>query len=218
MAKRAFILDASGSMESVLDDTIGGFNSFVRSQVPLGGTLSLYTFSDTCTCVYRDVPIEDVQSLTNETYIPCGSTALYDAMGRVITENDPFSGSLIVLTDGQENSSRTYTKSHVKDLIRLSPELDVVYIGVDIDDAEDMGIRNTMRYTADNTQELFRHASESVAANVERRSRPRLSRMVGSIGAIDSNSPENTSLTVPSSLPSQNVCSGICASERDPYV
>lgn len=199
---RVFLLDKSGSMESVLDDTIGGFNSFVRSQIPLGGTLTLYTFSDTCTCEYRNVPIEDVKPLTNETYVPGGSTALYDAMGTVIKNEKGTAGTFVILTDGQENASKKYTKSHVKDLIRLSsPELDVIYVGVDLEDAADLGIEHTMQYTPERTPELFRNVSESVAVSAERQTRPRLSRMVGSIGASDSSTQQNTCQTVPSSLP-----------------
>lgn len=219
MAKRIFLLDASGSMESVLDDTIGGFNSFVRSQVSLGGTLTLYTFSNTCTCVYKDTPIEDVIPLTKETYVPGGSTALYDAMGRVLTENEPLEGALLViLTDGQENSSRTYTKTHVKDLIRLSHGLEVTYVGVDLEEATELGIENTLEYTPERTPELFRLVSESVAVSAERQTQPRLSRMVGSIGANDSSTQLNTCQTDPMSHPSQNVDEDTCASSHDPYV
>lgn len=204
MVKRIFLLDKSGSMESVLHDTIGGFNSFVRSQVPHGGTLSLYTFSDTCHCEYRNFAIEDVEPMTTETYVPGGSTAFYDAMGKVITENEPFDEetTLVVLTDGQENSSRKYTKSHIKDLLRVfSHNLKVIYVGVDLEEAEELGIQNTLEYTPERTPELFKLVSESVASNVSVNNRPRLSRMVGSIGASDSNSPLSTSRSVPNSLP-----------------
>lgn len=197
---RVFLLDKSGSMDSVLDDTIGGFNSFVRSQVSLGGTLSLYTFSDTCHCVYKDVPIEDVKPLTKDTYIPEGSTALYDAMGKVLSENDK--GTLVVLTDGQENSSKKYTKSHVKDLIRLlSPTLQVLYVGVDLEDATELGVAQTMQYTPERTPDIFRSVSESVASNVLRQSQSQPSGKVCSTGANDSSTRRNTCPTVPTTLP-----------------
>lgn len=200
MARRVFLLDKSGSMDSVLDDTIGGFNAFVRSQVPLGGTLSLYTFSDRCTCVYKDVPIEDVKSLTKDTYVPEGCTALYDAMGAVLTDHPK--GILVVLTDGQENSSKKYTKAHVKDLIRLAgPDLEVMYVGVDLEDATELGIANTVHYSPERTPDLFRAVSESVASNVLRQTQSQPSRMVGSIEANDSNTRRNTSPTVPTTLP-----------------
>lgn len=232
-----FLLDKSGSMYSVLTDTIGGFNSFVASQIPNGGTMSLYTFSDTCTCVYRNIPVDEVQMLDTRTYVPGGSTALYDAMGKVITENEPFDKSdksdksddldksgdldtttLVILTDGQENSSRKYTKAHIKDLIRIHKNLKVIYVGVDIDDAEDLGIKNTLEYTPERTPDLFRVLSESVSSTAEPPPRPRLSRMVGSIGPIDSNIQPSTCPMDPIALPSENVSEDIEACVHDPYV
>lgn len=188
-----FLLDRSGSMNEVLDDTIGGFNSFVRSQEPMGGTMSLYTFNDKCKCVYRDVPIESVEALSTNNYVPSGPTALYDAMGQVLKEYTGKNGTLVVLTDGQENSSTKYTKSHVKDLIEVS-KLDVIYVGVDIDDAKDLGIRTTLAYDREDTQEMFRNVSESVTVSVERRSRSHPQDSVCSTEANDSKNLRCTSL------------------------
>ena len=168
MATRVFLLDRSGSMESVLDDTIGGFNSFVREQVPSGGTLTLYTFSDRCKCEYRDVQIDQVPMLTRDTYVPNGNTALYDSMGMILKDYQGKEGTFVILTDGQENSSRKYTKSHVKDLIEMS-KLDVVYVGVDLDSAAEIGIHTTFEYDSARTPDIFRIVSESVSASVERR-------------------------------------------------
>jgi len=192
MASRTFLLDKSGSMESILDDTIGGFNSFVREQVPLGGTLSLYTFSDSCTCEYKDKPIEEVALLTRETYIPGGSTALYDSMGKILSEG--VGGTFVILTDGQENVSKKYTKAHVKDLISLSTNLDVIYVGVDIDDAADMGIETTIHFEPEKTPELFRLVSESVASNVLRQTQSQPAGTVCSTEATDSRNQQNISL------------------------
>ena len=192
MATRTFLLDKSGSMESTLDDTIGGFNSFVREQIPLGGTLSLYTFSDTCTCEYKDKPIEEVPLLTRETYVPGGSTALYDSMGVILRERP--TGTFVILTDGQENTSKKYTKAHVKDLIRMSPDLGVIYVGVDIDDATDLGIENTLHFDPEKTPEMFRLVSESVASNILRQTKSQPSASVCSTKASDSKNQRNTSL------------------------
>jgi hypothetical protein len=180
-------------MEMQLDDTIGGFNAFVREQAPLGGTLSLYTFSDKCVCEYKDVPIENVKPLTRETYIPEGCTALYDSMGKILKEySKAESGTFVILTDGQENSSRKFTKNHVKDLIEVS-KLDVIYVGVDIDDAVDMGIQTTMTYDACATHDIFRSVSESVAVNVLRQTQSQPVDSVCSTTAIDSKNPRCTS-------------------------
>lgn len=189
MATRVFLLDKSGSMECVLDDTIGGFNSFLREQVPLGGNLTLYTFSDTCKCEYRDVPIEDVNPLTRDTYIPGGSTALYDSMGMILKDyKDKEDGIFVILTDGQENASRKFTKNHIKDLIEMS-KLEVMYVGVDIDAATDMGIRNTVSYDHARTPDMFRLVSESVSSNVVRQTQSQPAETVYSTEAIDSTTP-----------------------------
>lgn len=197
-AARTFLLDKSGSMESILDDTIGGFNSFVREQIPLGGTLSLYTFSDTCTCEYKDKPIEEVPLLTRETYVPSGSTALYDSMGKILSEGGLATtrggGTFVILTDGQENVSKKYTKAHVKDLIALAPDLSVIYVGVDIDDALELGIETTLQFTPEKTPDLFRLVSESVSSNVLRQTKSQPSGTACSTKATDSKSLRNTSL------------------------
>ncbi len=162
---RIFLLDKSGSMEERLDDTIGGFNAFVRQQIPLGGTLSLYTFSDTVKCEYLNLDIDKVPMLTKETYIPHGSTALFDSMGHILKKHDKETGTFVVLTDGFENSSRTYTKTHIKDLISYS-KLDIMYVGSDIEQANDVGITNTLFYNGHNTPDILRSVSESVSVNV----------------------------------------------------
>ena len=193
MATRIFLLDKSGSMEMQLEDTIGGFNAFVRDQIPLGGTLSLYTFSDSCKCKYKDVPIEEVKLLTKDTYIPDGSTALYDAMGKILKDYaNVEEGTFVVLTDGQENSSKHFTKNHVKDLIEMS-KLDVIYVGVDLNDAVDMGIHSTLAYEGARTPDIFRSVSESVSANVLRRGQSQPVERVCSKGASDSKNRQCTS-------------------------
>lgn len=217
MATRIFLLDRSGSMESVLDDTIGGFNSFVREQVPYGGTLTLYTFSTNCTCEYRDVPIEKVPLLTRETYIPHGNTSLYDSMGIILKDYMGKEGSFVILTDGQENSSRKFTKSHVKDLIQMS-KLDVMYVGVDIDSAVEMGIRNSVSYKPSKTPELFKLVSQSVSASVARQTQSQTEDSVCSTTANDSTNQQNTCPSVSSPHPCDHDVPDIASSSLCPYV
>ena len=143
-----------------VDDTIGGFNSFVNDQKEFGGTLSLYTFSDRLHCVYLNVPIDDVKLLTKKDYIPIGNTALYDAMGEILNKHDE--GKFVILTDGEENSSRKYTKAHVKDLIKRS-KLEIIYAGADIEDAAELDIQTTYHYDGHATPDMFRLLSQTVS-------------------------------------------------------
>lgn len=113
-----FVLDSSGSMNSIADDTVGGFNAFLDEQRSEEGaaTVSLFDFDDDVSQVYRGIESPEADNLTEETYTPSGRTALHDAMLRAITDTerllaerdaDPDTVVIIVLTDGNENASET---------------------------------------------------------------------------------------------------------------
>ena len=121
---RVFLLDVSGSMESCWDDTIGGFNAFVNDQKATGGTLTLIQFDHEYQVTFERTKIEDVQPLTRATYKPRGSTALLDAIGRLIKEwKGSANPSVVILTDGLENASHKFTKAHIKDLIETKTKI-----------------------------------------------------------------------------------------------
>lgn len=158
-------------MESCLDDTIGGFNAFVRDQVAFGGTMSLVLFDHEYTPVYTNKPIAEVEPLTRETYTPRGATALLDAIGKAVkdirTQTIP---TVIILTDGQENSSRAYTKAHIKDLVeaRQTDGWTFVYLGANQDafaEAGSLGISPaaTMNYDVRRTPEAFHALSAAMS-------------------------------------------------------
>ena len=126
-----FVLDRSGSMQSIKSATIESFNSFVHSQRTGDGTaqMSLVQFDDHYEPNYQAIPIEKTPDLNEVTYVPRASTALLDAMGRTIQltgerlrdlpENErPGTVVFVTLTDGYENASREYTLQRVNDMIR----------------------------------------------------------------------------------------------------
>jgi len=161
---RVFLLDRSGSMESCCIDTIDGFNTFVESQKQFGGTMTLCLFDDQFETVYEKMPIADVPQLTTDTFVPRGGTSLHDAMGQVLKMDLSDDAMIIILTDGEENSSRTYTSAHVKDLVNLKP-WKFVYLGANQDavlTASDLGIRTSLGYDATRTPEVFRALSQTV--------------------------------------------------------
>ena len=167
-----FLLDKSGSMEERIEDTIGGFNCFIRNlhENSPEALVTLYTFSDRCKCEYSKVPVGEVKFMSRESYVPCGNTALLDSIGKVIKEaGKEAEGLLVILTDGYENASRKYSKDHIKDLIRLHPKLEVKYIGADLEQANDLGIKDTVRYDGANTPGIFKMISESVGSTYAQR-------------------------------------------------
>src|ERR1700760_2499111 len=80
-----FLLDRSGSMQSIKSDIEGGFEAFVDEQRAATGECraTLAQFDDVYELVYADRPIADVPPLDLQ---PRNMTALHDAMGRLVTE------------------------------------------------------------------------------------------------------------------------------------
>lgn len=126
----AFILDRSGSMESIAADAIGGFNAFLQSQQqqPGSANFTLVLFDNEYDLVADGQEINKIKLLNKHTYVPRGSTALLDAIGKTIdnlgkrlsvTKEEDRPGKVIfaILTDGEENSSEFYTNDKISKMI-----------------------------------------------------------------------------------------------------
>jgi hypothetical protein len=124
------IVDRSGSMESIRGDAMGGYNAFLAGQKahPGRARFTLVLFDHEFLLVHDGVDIDGVPPLDQRSYVPRGSTALLDAIGRTIddagarlarTPEAERPGKVIVaiLTDGMENASRTYSRERVSDMI-----------------------------------------------------------------------------------------------------
>ena len=166
------ILDRSGSMESVKSDTIGGFNSFLSSQqnTQTEACISLVQFDDQFETLYLDKDINSADKLTEMTFQPRGSTALFDAIGRTInavgnrlaalpeTER-PDKVLLVIVTDGEENSSNEFSSAKISEMInhqRNAYKWEFMFIGANQDavlSAQEIGIpmQAALTYAA-NTQ------------------------------------------------------------------
>lgn len=172
MANRSliFLLDRSGSMDICRDDTIGGFNSFVKDQAALGGKLTLIQFDHEILTSYSDVDLKNINPLTTETFQPRGSTALLDAIGETIKSQKSSNPLVIILTDGQENASTKFTKAHIKDLIEQKTKdgWTFMYLGANQDafaEAGSLGIApgRAVNYDVSKTPEAFRALSQTVS-------------------------------------------------------
>ncbi len=82
------ILDRSGSMQSMRDDAIGGFNAFLEEQKKLPGAahLTVVLFDHEYDVLHQGVDIQQVAPLNSDTYVPRGQTALLDAVGRTVDD------------------------------------------------------------------------------------------------------------------------------------
>lgn len=139
------ILDRSGSMASIKNDTIGGFNSFIKDQKEVEGAarLTLAQFDGQYEIVYQGLDIQEVPNLDSTVFVPRGSTALLDAIGKTLTEQkariqkDAWADKVIVviLTDGEENSSREYNFDTIKTLTQSAQneQWSFIYLGANQD-------------------------------------------------------------------------------------
>ena len=134
------IIDRSGSMGHLRQDAIGGFNTFLAEQQKLDGNanLTLVLFDHEYLVQVPGVPVQEVEPLTEETYVPRGGTAMNDAIGRALAEleeKNPGRAIITILTDGEENASVEYTSELVKTKIKAAEERgwQVVFLAANID-------------------------------------------------------------------------------------
>lgn len=122
------ILDRSGSMENIADDQIGGFNRFVQEQknVPGAARMTMILFDHEYLPLYAGKVLPEVEPLSRKTYIPRGSTALFDAIGRTLNEQGARIDKegwaekviVIIVTDGLENASKEFTSGRIKEMVK----------------------------------------------------------------------------------------------------
>lgn len=146
-----FIIDESGSMAGTESDIIGGFKKVIDEQKAIKNgkcAVSLYKFDTNVTELYVGKDVNEVKYLDENTYRPGGCTAMNDAIGTAIDnigkwlndmdENErPEKNLIVIMTDGEENSSVEYSFDKVKDMIKHQEEKynwTFMYLGADISD------------------------------------------------------------------------------------
>ena len=147
-----FILDRSGSMAGLVEDTIGGFNAMIGKQKAEPGQayVSTVLFSNESQVIHDRVDVQKVAPMTRRDYLPGGCTALLDAVGDAIhhignvhkyarEEDVPEHTLFVITTDGMENASRRYTADRVKMMIQRQKEKygwEFIFLGANIDAVE----------------------------------------------------------------------------------
>src|SRR5690242_8737183 len=88
------VLDSSGSMATILDDTIGTYNVYIQNEQASFDAAEKFflsvIFNGNATRVMAPAPIAEVLPLDRTTYVPAASTPLYDAIGRAMAEADSY--------------------------------------------------------------------------------------------------------------------------------
>lgn len=180
------IIDKSGSMSSIQNDAINGFNKFLDEQkkADYQAFMSIILFDTKFKKIVDDVIVQKVEDLNYKTYDPQGCTALYDAVGFEIENYVDLLASLpkeersektlfVILTDGQENSSKIFHKYLLKNMIESAREdlgIEFIYLGANQDSflaATDIGISGSNSYnyaaTTDGIKVAYSKISEATA-------------------------------------------------------
>ena len=165
-----FILDRSGSMAGVVDDTIGGFNAFIEKQKKEEGEalFSAVLFSNESEVLYDRVDIKKIEPMNEQQYRVGGCTALLDAIGGAVhhiknvhkyarEEDRPAKTIFVITTDGMENASREYSYDDVQRMVtheREEHDWEFLFLGANMDAisaAKSFGIREdrAVRYKGD---------------------------------------------------------------------
>lgn len=155
LTELVFVLDKSGSMAGLERDTIGGFNSMLKKQQALDGDCRITTvlFDNNYELLHDRIDIRAVSPMTEKEYFVGGSTALLDAIGRTIQKLVRVQKNtaemyraekvmFIIITDGEENSSREYSLDKVKVMIEREKEThgwEFIFLGANIDAVETAG-------------------------------------------------------------------------------
>lgn len=149
-----FILDRSGSMAGLEDDTIGGFNAMLEKQKKETGEALFTTvlFDNEQIKLHDRIDVRSISPLTREDYCVRGSTALLDAVGSAIEHVDliykyireedvPEKTMFIITTDGRENASCRFTRQQIRRMIEAHKEKgwEFLFLGANIDAEETAG-------------------------------------------------------------------------------
>lgn len=185
LTELVFILDRSGSMAGLEQDTIGGFNAMIEKQrkEPGQALISTVLFDNETQVIHDRLPLDRVPALTEKEYYVRGCTALLDAVGGAIhhignvhkyarEEDVPERTLFVITTDGLENASRRYTYEKVKAMIegqKAQYGWEFLFLGANIDAAREaarFGISadRAANYHADSagTEVIYEAVSEAV--------------------------------------------------------
>ena len=155
LTELVFILDKSGSMGGLEKDTIGGYNSMLAKQKAVAGEALITTvlFDNNYELLHDRIDIRAVRPITEKEYSVGGTTALLDAIGKTIhkignvqknTTEDYRAEKVIfvIITDGEENSSREYSSDRIKQMIEGQKSRyawEFIFLGANIDAVETAG-------------------------------------------------------------------------------
>ncbi|RYD95358.1 MAG: VWA domain-containing protein [Sphingomonadales bacterium] len=146
------LLDRTGSMEPIWAEALSSVNAYADGLASLDGgprvnadiTLAAFDAQDGLQfdVLRQDVDASEWRDVTNKEISPRGMTPLYDAIGRMVSlaeKDKPEKAVIVIMTDGEENSSKEMTKASAKaalDRVRAKG-WEVVFLGTEFSNFDD---------------------------------------------------------------------------------
>jgi uncharacterized protein YegL len=174
------ILDKSGSMSCIIEQTIEGVNQQIMRIKEVAGRYpdqELYTsltfFNHGITRIWNRIPSTRLQEISFSDYRPAGTTALLDAVGLTIDEMQKTIGDeiergeatavVVIFTDGYENASRAFTHRQVSSMIadlESTGKWTFSYIGATLDAVEiamtlNIKQKNAMHFSVNDSRKMY---------------------------------------------------------------
>jgi Mg-chelatase subunit ChlD len=182
------IVDASSSMSPLLKSTISGVNEQIDTIKQLETefpdqkyNMSFIHFNSSVTIEYTQKGASKLEHINESNYRCSGMTALLDAIGVGVTklnekieskiESGEATAVVVIITDGEENSSREYDGQKIKSMIQElqnTGRWTFTFVGANIDSvttARNYGIddKNVMQFSADmmSNSKVYKSMSKS---------------------------------------------------------
>ncbi len=193
LTEMVFILDRSGSMSGLEEDTIGGYNSLMEKQRKEDGEAVVTTvlFDDQYEMIHDHADIKKVKPMDSKTYYARGCTALLDAIGKTINHvgnrykyapdsEVPGKTMVVIITDGYENASKEFQLDKVRSMIEHQKQKynwEFLFLGANIDAVQTAGTfgiapDRAVTYEADTEGTRMNFAVVSETVSCVRASRP----------------------------------------------
>ena len=137
------LLDRSGSMVNLWNEAVGSINAYVE-KLPKKTKVHMAVFDNEYK-VIRDTTAGEWKDVSDKDATPRGMTALFDASARIMQraiDDDAEKTVVVVMTDGEENSSKNFKQSDVKALVSYLDEKkwEIVFLGANFDKVGDVAM------------------------------------------------------------------------------
>ena len=134
------LLDRSGSMSTLWNESIGSINGYVDN-LKNSDYVHFAVFDSVSHDVIRDGKVKDWKDVSAEEVSPRGGTPLYDSVGTIMAaaeEADAKKTVLVVMTDGYENASKEHTQQSIKAKVKQfeDKKWEVLFLGANFDAVE----------------------------------------------------------------------------------